>query len=51
MNFSKEGFRLCVSVFIFQFCDVTQVVINVFFSEILPNNDHGKKKKKRQQPP
>ncbi len=31
--------------FVFQFCDeVTQVVINVFFSEILPKNDHEKKK-------
>jgi hypothetical protein len=32
--------------FVFQFCDeVTQVVINVFFSEILPKNDHEKKEK------
>jgi hypothetical protein len=43
-NFSKEGFRLCVSFFIFQFCDVAQVVINVFFSKILPKNDHEKKR-------
>jgi hypothetical protein len=30
--------------FFFHFCDVAQVVINLFFSEILPKNDHEKKK-------
>jgi hypothetical protein len=43
-KFSKEGFGLCVSFFIFHFCDVAEVVINLFFSEILPKNDHEKKK-------